>query len=74
MNKLPLKDMDNEIINSGLLFIPVEKEKMDFYQKFSAMKLKYLYLRTGKQDRGQPPNFVLKNLHSSFRNQVDSST
>lgn len=45
MNKLPLKDMDNEIINSGLSFIPVEKEKMDFYQKFSAMKLKYLYLR-----------------------------
>ena len=45
MNKLPLKDMDDEIINSGLSFIPVEKEKMDFYQKFSAMKLKYLYLR-----------------------------
>ena len=45
MSKLPLKDMDNEIINSGLFFIPVEKEKMDFYQKFSAMKLKYLYLR-----------------------------
>lgn len=45
MNKLPLKDMDNEIINSGLFFIPVGKEKMDFYQKFSAMKLKYLYLR-----------------------------
>ena len=45
INKLPLKDMDDEIINSGLFFVPVEKDKMDFFQKFSTMKLKYLYLR-----------------------------
>ena len=45
MNKLPLKDIDNEIINSGLSFIPVEKDNMDFFQMFSTMNLKYLYLR-----------------------------
>lgn len=45
MSKIPLKDMDDKIINSNLKFIPVDNGKMDFYQKFSTMKLKYIYLR-----------------------------
>lgn len=45
LNKLPLKEMDDRIVNSGLSFVPIESEKMDFYQKFSTMKLKYIYLR-----------------------------
>ena len=45
MSKISLKDMDNKIINSGLSFVPVGNDKMDFYQKFSSMGLKYIYLR-----------------------------
>ena len=45
MEKFPLKEMDNNIINSGLSFVPVGDDKMDFYQKFSSMGLKYIYLR-----------------------------
>lgn len=45
MVKIPLKDMDNKIINSGLSFVSVVDDKMDFYQKFSSMGLKYIYLR-----------------------------
>ena len=45
MSKIPLKDMDEKIFNSKLLFIPVDTKKMDYFQKFSTMKLKYLYLR-----------------------------
>lgn len=45
LNKLQLKEMDDKVANSGLAFIPVENDNMDFYQKFSTMKLKYIYLR-----------------------------
>jgi len=45
VNKLPLKDMDDKINDSGLSFVAVNNENMDFYQKFSSMKLKYIYLR-----------------------------
>lgn len=45
MSKLPLKEMDDMIVNSGLAFVSLETDEMDFYQKFSSMKLKYVYLR-----------------------------
>lgn len=45
LSKLPLKDMDDKIVNSDLKFVPIGNDKMDFYQKFSTMKLKYIYLR-----------------------------
>ena len=45
MLKLPLKEMDNKIVNSGLAFVAIDNDNMDFYQRFSTMGLKYVYLR-----------------------------
>ena len=45
LNKLGLSEVDYKIINSGLSFVPIDIDDMDFYQKFSSMGLKYLYLR-----------------------------
>jgi len=43
--KLPLKEMDDKIRDSGLLFISVGNEDMDIYQMMSTLNLKYIYLR-----------------------------
>lgn len=45
IKKIGLKEIDQSIIESGLSFIPINEEDMDFYQYFSADDLKYLYLR-----------------------------
>lgn len=45
LNKLSLKEMDDKISNSKLLFIPVVNENMDVYQMLSSLNLKYIYLR-----------------------------
>lgn len=44
--KLPLKECDDRMHNSGLLFIPVQKEEMDSYQLLSTLNLDYIYLRS----------------------------
>lgn len=43
--KLSLKDYDDRLSNSELSFIPIKPENMDFYQYYSTMGLKYIYLR-----------------------------
>ena len=43
--KLSLKEYDNKLRNSELLFVPIKSENMDFYQYYSTMGLKYIYLR-----------------------------
>lgn len=45
LNKLPLKEYDDVISNSGLLFKTVDKDDMDMYQLLSTLNLKYIYLR-----------------------------
>lgn len=45
LKKLSLKQMDDRIINSGLLFSLVNKDNMDIFQMLSTMNLKYIYLR-----------------------------
>ena len=42
---LPLKGIDDILINSALSFIPVKGDNMDFYQQSSSMNLKFIYLR-----------------------------
>lgn len=43
--KFSLKEYDDRVENSGLKFVPVKKEDMDYYQYISNMGLKYFYLR-----------------------------
>ena len=45
VNKLELDVYDQSIDDTGLKFMPVKKEDMDYYQYISAMNLKYIYLR-----------------------------
>lgn len=45
MDKLSLKKFDDKIVNSDLFFVPIQNENMDFYQSFSSIGLKYIYLR-----------------------------
>lgn len=46
LKKLPLKECDDRMRDSGLLFIPVQKEDMCYYQLLSTFDLKYIYLRS----------------------------
>ena len=46
VDKFNLKEYDDKIANSGLKFMPVKTEDMDYYQYMSkSMRLKYFYLR-----------------------------
>ena len=45
VNKLELDVYDQSIDDTGLKFMPVKKEDMDYYQYISTMNLKYIYLR-----------------------------
>lgn len=45
-NKLSLGKYEDRIDNSGLLFVPVNKNDMDIYQYISSLGLKYIYLRS----------------------------
>lgn len=45
MQKLNLKEYDEEIANSGLDFIANNEKEMDIYQYFSSEELKYFYIR-----------------------------
>ena len=46
LTKYPLKEYDDKIANSGLLFLPVKNEQKDYFQYTSSMNLKYIYLRS----------------------------
>ena len=45
VNKFSLKEYDERIIDSGLKFLPVKRDAMDYYQYMSTMGLNYIYLR-----------------------------
>ena len=45
VDKFSLKVYDDLVANSNLLFIPMKKADMDYYQYISKMGLKYFYLR-----------------------------
>lgn len=45
IQKLNLKEYDEELKNSELEFIPNNKEDMDIYQYFSSKELRYFYIR-----------------------------
>ena len=45
VKKLNLDKYDKMIDESGLKFIPIKNEDMDYYQYISCMNLKYIYLR-----------------------------
>ena len=46
LKKIPLKEYDDSMRDSGLLIIPVQKEDMCYYQLLSTFDLKYIYLRS----------------------------
>lgn len=45
IDKLRLNSYDIELKKNPLMFIPLDKEKMDFYQYFSSDKLNFFYIR-----------------------------
>jgi len=45
LKKLSLKEMDDKIGNSDLMFFAVKKDDMDMYQMLSTLNLNYIYLR-----------------------------
>lgn len=62
LEKLELLSFDKSFDDSGLNFIPVKQENMDYYQYVSAMGLKYIYLRSNIYVEKLPNEYIDKLL------------